>query len=328
MTPDAPGPEPALRGTAFQRARAGALGLLGMILAHLPAGVGGGLSDAIGELWYRAAPGRAAMARGNLAHVVAWLAAEGRGSARTRAAAGDAAALERLVRASFRHSVRTYVETLRGAAAYRDALRHMVIVTPEVVEAAFAAGGPAVLAAMHFGSMAGVSAVLEVSTDVPVMAPMETIDDPELQRLLRRAREVGGARTIPLADARRELRAALRRGEIVGLIADRDITGGGVPVMLFGLPTPLPIGPAYLALDSGAPLHVAATIRTRGNGYKGWLVTVPPPSADLPRRARIEAFLAAEAATFERLVGEAPEQWWTVFYPIWDGVGPRPRSAR
>ncbi len=98
--------------------------------------------------------------------------------------------------------------------------------------------------------------------------------------------------------------------------------------MLFGLPTSLPIGPAFLALDSGAPLHVAATIRTRGNGYKGWLVTVPPPPADMSRRARIEAFLAAEAATFERLVGEAPEQWWTVFYPIWDGIGPRPRRAR
>ena len=51
--------------------------------------------------------------------------------------------------------------------------------------------------------------------------------------------------------ARRELRAALARGEGVGLVADRDIAGGGVPVTLFGLPARLPIGPAYLALDAG-----------------------------------------------------------------------------
>ncbi len=316
---------PAERGTALQRARAALVVGLGAVLARLPSAFVGGVSDAVGELWYRVAPGRAAVARGNLAHVAEWLAAEGRGSARARAAAADPAALERLVRAAFQQAVRTYAETLRPEATARDLRRGLLIDTPEAVDAAFAAGGPVIFASLHFGSLLGVATVLGDRSSVPITAPMETLGDPELQRILARARASGGARIVDLGGARRELRAALARGEGVGLVADRDIAGGGVPVTLFGVPAPLPIGPAYLALDAGAPLHVAATRRTRRGGFRGWLVTLPHPPADLPRRARIAALLDAEARAFEDLVAPAPEQWSTVLFPIWEAVGPRPR---
>jgi lauroyl/myristoyl acyltransferase len=315
------------RGTAGQRARAALVGGLVVVLERLPAAVIYGACDAIGELWYRAAPGRGAIARGNLAHVVERLAAEGRGSARARAAAGDPAALERLVRAAFRHAVRSYAETLRGASIAGDVRRDFVMDNPAAVDAAFAAGGPAVFATLHFGSMAAVASVLGSRSRVPVTAPMETIHDPELQRVLLRARQSVGLRIIGLAEARRELRSALARGEAAGLVADRDIAGGGMVVPLFGLPASLPIGPAYLALDAGAPLHVSAVRRSKHGGFRGWLVTLPHPPADLPRRARVEALLAATAAAFEDLVGEAPEQWWTVFFPIWNDVGPLRRGG-
>jgi KDO2-lipid IV(A) lauroyltransferase len=301
--------------------------VLGTALGHLPATVVGGLCDAIGELWYRAAPGRAARARGNLAHVAGWLAANGRGSARSRAAAVDPAALERMVRAAFRHSVRMYAETLRGAASARDLRRRLLIETPAMVDAAFATPGPVVFVAAHFGSMAGATTVLSDRCRVPITAPMETIGDPELQRLLLRARESGGARIVGLDHARRALRDALARGEGVGLVADRDIAGGGLPVTLFGRSTTLPMGPAYLALEHEAPLHVAAVWRARGESYRGGLMTVPHPPADLPRRARIEALLQAEAEAFEAFISHAPEQWWTVFFPIWEDVAPRPRRG-
>jgi hypothetical protein len=55
-------------------------------------------------------------------------------------------------------------------------------------------------------------------------------------------------------------------------------------------------------------------------------VTLTHPPADLPLRARIAALLDAEARAFEDLVAPAPEQWSTVFFPIWEAVGPRPRA--
>jgi len=314
------------RGTTAQRGRAAIVGAIGLVLDHLPAAVVDGLCDAVGELWYRVATDRAALARGNLAHVAGWLAANGRGTARTRAAAVDHAALERQVRGAFRHALRTYAETLRSGASARDIRRHLVIETPAAVDAAFATPGPLILATLHFGSMVAAAVVLGDRCRVPVTAPMETLGDPALQRVVKRARERSGARIVGLHEARRALRAALARGEGVGLVADRDIAGGGLPVTLFGLTATLPMGPAYLALEYGAPLHVAAVRRAPGRAYRGRLVTLSHPEAGLPRRARIEALLEAEARAFEELIAAAPEQWWTVFYPIWDDVGPRPRS--
>jgi KDO2-lipid IV(A) lauroyltransferase len=175
--------------------------------------------------------------------------------------------------------------------------------------------------------MAAGEAVIVERLRTPITAPMQTLADPEMQRVVLRARASVGVRIIGLREARRVLREALARGEAVGVIADRDITGGGLKVPLFDLPASLPIGPAFLAVETGAPLHVAAVRRARAGTYRGHLLTVPPPPPDLPRRARVEALLAAQAAAFEQLVAAAPEQWSTLFFPIWEDVGPRPRGT-
>lgn len=320
------GEGPARRGTAVQRARAGLVRVVAAVLARLPFGAVDALSDVAGEIWYRAAPDRAAVARGNLAHVAERLAGRGTGPARARAAARDADALERLVRGAFRHAARAYAETLRGEAADRDVLRRLVVETPATADAAFSAPGPAVYATLHFGSMTGMAAVIAERSSVPVTGPMETLADPELQRLMLELRSRPRARIVELAGARRVLRSALARGEVVGVVGDRPISGGGVPAPLFGLPATLPIGPAYLALDAGAPLHIGA-IRRAGRGYRGRLLTIPHEESQLPLRSRIDALLAAEAAVFEDYVAAAPEQWWAVFYPIWEAVGPLSRRA-
>jgi len=70
-------------------------------------------AELAGDLWYRAAPDRAAQARRNLRRVAKSLAASGRGGAHVRVAATDDAALERLVRSSFRHAARYYLEVAR-----------------------------------------------------------------------------------------------------------------------------------------------------------------------------------------------------------------------
>ena len=69
---------------------------------------------------------------------------------------------------------------------------------------------------------------------------METIDDAALQAWFVRTRGAAGVRIVGLREARRELLAALRDGDSVGLVGDRDLTGGGMPVPLFGAPATLP----------------------------------------------------------------------------------------
>ena len=156
---------------------------------------------------------------------------------------------------------------------------------------------------------------------------MEAVVDPELQRWYAGVRGGLGLRIVGLREARRELVAALRAGYLVGIVADRDITGGGTEVDLFGHPARLPLGPALLLLEAPAPAYVVTVRRTDGGRYIGHVEAVPAPPADGTRRARATAFLWSEARAFERAVAEAPEQWHAVFHSIWpdlDGPARRP----
>jgi KDO2-lipid IV(A) lauroyltransferase len=320
------------RGTLRQRAGAGALGALSWLACRLPEGPLVALAEAAGELWYRAATGRAAIGRRNLQRVCEWMAREGVGPAGARQAASDRAALERLVRAAFRHQARYYLEVARTPAMTAAYMReHLAIETPEVVERAFAGNRPVIFVEAHFGAIELPGVYLADRTGRTPVAPMEAVDDPPLQRYFARTRGALGVRIVGLREARRELLAAIRRGDPVGLVADRDIAGGGLPVRLFGAEAHLPIGPALLAVETGAAIYLAAIRRVGVGRYAGRLIEVPVP-AEGSRRERIAGALAAEARAFEEAIAEAPEQWWAVFFPIWSDLeataAPPPAGAR
>jgi KDO2-lipid IV(A) lauroyltransferase len=233
---------------------------------------------------------------------------------------GDQAALERLVRAGFREGARYYLEVARLPLLNPRLLHERLLIeTPDVVEQAFAGHGPVVFVGMHFGAIELPGLYLADRTGIAAAVPMETVGDPELQRWFVRTRGKVGLRIVGLREARRELMAALRRGEPVGVVGDRDLTGGGIEVPFFGAPAPLPIGPALLAMETGAPLFAVA-VRRAGNGrYRGGLRPVAIPSSG-SRRERLTGALESTARAFEEAIADAPEQWWSVFFDIWPDI--------
>jgi KDO2-lipid IV(A) lauroyltransferase len=300
-----------------RRLRAGLVALVSWLASRLPEGFVIRTANLAGSLWYRATPERAALARRQLARVAAALDERGIGSAQARAAARDPRALERLVRAAYRHAARYYVEVIRTPRLNRRYLRERVLIeTPDVVEEAFADDAPIIFVAAHFGAIELPALYLADRTGRPVTGPMEAIGDPHLQAWFVRTRGRVGVTIVGLREARRALLAALRRGESVGLVADRDISGGGIEVPLFGHPARLPVGPALLAVESGAPIYLAAVRRDGPGRYRGRLRRIDVP-AEGSRRERTTATTANLARAFEAEIAEAPEQWWAVFFPIW-----------
>ncbi len=196
-----------------------------------------------------------------------------------------------------------------------DLARRLVIETPELVETAFAGGRAVIFVGLHFGAIE-LPALYLASRVGGAVAPMETLGDRGLQEYFVRTRQASGVRIVGLREARRELLTALRAGTSVGLVGDRDLTGGGLAIRLFGAPANLPLGPAMLAVESGAPLFVVAVRRSGRGAYRGRIEAVAVP-VEGSRRDRVTATMAALAAAFERVVASAPEQWWAVFFPIW-----------
>lgn len=273
-------------------------------------------AELVGDLWYRASPRRAAQARRNLRRVAMSLADRDRGGAAVRAAATDPRALEQLVRRAFRHHARYYLEVARTPAVRASDLDDVLALeTPETIGAAFTPGRPVIFLGLHFGSIE-IPALFLASRVGGAVAPMETLDDPALQAWFVRTRGAAGVRIVGLREARRALLAALRDGTSVGLVGDRDLTGGGLAIPLFGAPAMLPLGPAMLAVEAEAPLYAVGVRRSGPGRYRGRVLEVPIPTGGT-RRDRVTAAMPAIAEAFERIIEDAPDQWWAVFFPIW-----------
>ena len=294
---------------------------LSSVLVRLPEGPLHRAAELAGGLLYRLQPARRRLVRANLERVVGYLAEQGLANEATAAAARDSQGLDGMVRSAFGHYVRSYLELVtlpRYATA--AALERVRADDPGAAEAAFPAGGsgPLIVISMHFGAIE-IPALWATMHGVRLTAPMEVVADANLQAYMERSRGRTGLRVIPLHRAAPELRGALGRGEAIGLVADRAVAGSGTRVELFGAPARLPAGPAVLALETGAPAWLHATRRVGGGQYRSRLERVEMPVGG-SRRERMNGFMEAQARAFERAVADAPEQWWTLFFPIWDDV--------
>lgn len=275
------------------------------------------LADLAGGVWYRLATQRRRRAKRNLTRVVRWLADHDMGSPEVRAAAHDGRALSGLVRDAFRHAARYYVQLVRAPlvdAAYLE--RWLVIDTPGVIEASLDDPRGSLFVGIHMGWFELPAMVAAARTGRDAIVPSETIGDPALQAYLVKTRGRLGLRLVELSGAKRILKAALAEGGTVGLLGDRDITGGGIDTDFFGAPSPLAAGPALLAMDSGITPHVFGVWRDAAGVYHVSVEPIAFPSEG-SRRERVSAYLDAEARAFERHIAAAPEQWLAIFHPLW-----------
>lgn len=313
MTGRADGPAPTLR----QRVRFRVLLAVIWLLCRIPERPLLAAADVVGGVWYRIATTRRDQARENLARVTRWMADEGIGSERGQAAGRDARILEDLVRDAFRHSVRYNLILTRGEIMdARYVATWVVIDSLDVLLGALEEPAGALFVGLHMGSMELPALYLSQVTGRPAVAPTETLGDPLVQAHMVKTRLRLGLRLVELTSAKSEMVAALRRGDPVGIVGDRDFTGGGIEVPFFGAPASLPVGPALLALETGVIPHVFGVRRTPDGVYHCTISRVPFPTEGT-RRERVTAYLAAEARVFEQRVADAPEQWFAVFFPIW-----------
>ncbi len=152
-----------------------------------------------------------------------------------------------------------------------------------------------------------------------VASVAEELRPPEVFDLIFRHRRALGLTIVPLSDGKRvgeRLVQLLADNHLVPLVSDRDLTGRGVDVEMFGARRKLPAGPARLALGTGAPLSAAAVFTTP----EGWYCRVLPPFDVQPTgdmRSDVTALTHMIAGAFERFISEAPTDW-HMFQPAWD----------
>jgi KDO2-lipid IV(A) lauroyltransferase len=226
--------------------------------------------------------------------------------------------LDRLVVRSFAGYARYWVESARLPGLSDEVVDEGHDVTGyEHVQRALDAGRGLILVLPHLGGWEWSAFWLARLNGVRVTAVVEPLQPPALMEWFVQFRRSLGMTIVPLGpSAGTEVLAALKRNDVVCLLADRDIGGGGVEVDFFGERTTLPAGPATLALRAGVPLCPTAVYFKGRHGHAG--VVRPPLDATRTGRLRddIARLTQAVADDLEVLVRAAPEQW-HLMQPNW-----------
>ena len=121
-------------------------------------------------------------------------------------------------------------------------------------------------------------------------------------------REAMGMEVLPLGSrVIATLSQRLRKGGLVALIADRDLSRAGIPVQFFGGTARMPAGPAILALNTQAPLITAFVSYTKkGILIDFQLVELP---TDGTQTEKIGLIVQKCADNFAAGIAQHPEDW-------------------
>jgi KDO2-lipid IV(A) lauroyltransferase len=211
---------------------------------------------------------------------------------------------------------RAHYDLFRVARLTTEEIRTLIEVKGlENLEEALAQGRGVVVTSAHFGNVE-LTMQTAVALGFPASAAAYHTQPERLFQFTLKLRRSHGLRLIPSDQPMIGLFRALKRGEIVVLPSDRDLTDHSRSVKFFGTPTKLPDGPVRVALRTGAPLLTAFALRKSPNSF---LVTIGAP-LDLPRtgdhEANVAAGMALVVAELEKHIGQCPEQW-LVGAPIW-----------
>jgi KDO2-lipid IV(A) lauroyltransferase len=261
------------------------------------------LAGLAGDLQFHLARGRRCIVVANLRQVLGPLTPQTR--------------LDALARQVFRHAARNYLDVLTLGVQSPDVLdRRIEMQGLPLLDSALAAGRGAILVAPHMGNMDLLVQYLALR-QVPITIPVERMRSARLFELLKNLRGAYGVRLVPLGpEVLQELLSCLRRGEIVGLVADRNIAGTGIEAPFFGRTAILPSGPGLLALRSGAPMLGVYAQRLPGGRVRGRILR----SVHVRRQGRLQESLRAAVAEMAALLEEPirlnPDQW-TMFAPVW-----------
>ncbi|MGH9387683.1 MAG: lysophospholipid acyltransferase family protein [Vicinamibacterales bacterium] len=219
-----------------------------------------------------------------------------------------------LRRATFRHFAGIWVDFLRVPLLTRQAILDLVgWNTRRNLDAALEQGKGTVIVAAHVGAL-DLAGIYLAARGYPISVVVEDIAPP-LYRVWRRYRASTGMRVLSRRHGAVAAYRALRRGEIVAVVADRLIDGPRLEVDFCGDRRVVPLGPAAIAGRTGAPVvFLQITRRDDASGYD--LVTTPA-MAPTGTTEEVTRSIAAELA---RIVRRFPEQWF-VFEAGWLGAG-------
>jgi len=224
--------------------------------------------------------------------------------------------VRRTALSAFRTNARNWMDSIRLESTPKEEIERRVTVQGwDRLMAAQAQKRGVILIGAHLGNIDVVGQIV-AARGLPITVPVEPIPPRALFMRVQRLRQSLGIRTVSTAGLGRELLRSLNDGQVVGILADRNISSGGVSVEVFGRQARVSRGPAWLVSHSDAPVFIGAGIRWPDGSFKGE-VSILGVRRTGDRKADTLANAQLIMRAVEGLIRQHPEQW-CMFASVWD----------
>lgn len=190
----------------------------------------------------------------------------------------------------------------------------------EHMERAFGMGKGVVAVSAHLGNYELAGAVLSL-LGMPVHGVVLSHKNPRVDRFFTHQRARVRVQSIPIQRMSRKefldtALSVLRKGAVLGLVADRDYFNHGLPMPMFGKVLRLPRGPASFSLRTGAPIVPSFLVREPDGDFR--LIIEPPlgtPGA-VDREQAVRELTQEWGQVLARVLSRYPTQWY-MFQEFW-----------
>ncbi|HLW66017.1 MAG TPA: lysophospholipid acyltransferase family protein [Gemmataceae bacterium] len=223
----------------------------------------------------------------------------------------DAEKRDQLVRGCFRHFALLITEIARmprklHVGNWRE---HVELVNGDVLAKAMTSGRPCLLVGAHFGNweLAGYTMGLLGFRTHAIARPL---DNPYLDRFLRKFREGTGQRVLAKKGDFEQMTDLLAGGGLLATLADQDAGQRGLFVNFFGRPASSHKAVALMALEYNVPLLVGGVPRVgEPMRYQVVIEDVIEPAEYAARSDAVQAITQRFTSALERLIRRNPEQY-------------------
>jgi len=264
------------------------------ITRALPARTAYGIFGWIGEQVYRRNPSAVKRMRSNFARVRPEL---------------DERELEALVQQGMRSYMRYWCDTFRLPSWSRESTMKSVVVENEhFLRDPLIAGRGVIVSLPHAGNWDHAGAFF-CASGAPLVTVAEHLKPEKLFRKFLAYRESIGMEVLDAnTRALATLAQRLRSNRLIALVADRDLSRSGIEVKFLGGPSRMPVGPALLSIQTGAPL-ITAFVKYETSGIRIIFESEIPIPDEGDQSSKIAAMTQICADRFGRLITLHTEDW-------------------
>lgn len=227
--------------------------------------------------------------------------------------AASGAELRAVSREAMRSYARYWLEVFRLPVISTDRILAdtLSVGAEQTLHANLAAGRGVVVALPHMGNYEEAGAWIIARGAGRVTTVAERLKPESVFRRFVAFREGLGFEVLPASGGASRfgvLAQRLRAGGLVCLVADRDVTGGGIEVDFFGEKARMMNGAAALAVQTGAAL-MPATLWYEGPCWGVHIHEEIPVPEGASRRDKAAAMTQEVARVFEQGIAAHPQDW-------------------